>query len=284
VRYGTITIDGQRHAVVAHRERGVAVISRLIAGFDGDLMSFIASGRQQELAAAVSSAPADLFMEEADVRFAAPYLAPPKIWGIGLNYADHASDLSELPPDEPASFIKGSHTIVGPGEPIPLPWQSARTTSEAEIGIVIGRHCRNVEEADAYDFAFGICLVLDQTAEDILLRNPRFLTRSKNFPGFFSFGPHIVSMDEALVDGELSSIEIATVVNGRVHRSSTVSKMIHSPRRLISLHSKMMPLLPGDIISTGTPGAVVISPGDMAECRVPGFASLRNPVVAQITA
>jgi 2-keto-4-pentenoate hydratase/2-oxohepta-3-ene-1,7-dioic acid hydratase in catechol pathway len=101
---------------------------------------------------------------------------------------DHASDLAERIPTEPASFMKGDHTIIGPGDPIPVPSQSNRTTAEAELGLVIGRECYQVEEDVALDYVAGVCPVLDQTAEDILERNPRFLTRSKNFPGFFSFG------------------------------------------------------------------------------------------------
>ena len=78
------------------------------------------------------------------------------IWGIGLNYVDHAADLSETAPDEPASFIKGDHTIIGPGDDIPLPTQSERTTAEAELGLVIGRYCRNVSEEEALDHVFGV--------------------------------------------------------------------------------------------------------------------------------
>ena len=130
------------------------------------------------------------------MRFTAPYRRPRKIWGIGLNYVAHATDLTETVPDEPASFMKGDHTIIGPGDPIPLPSQSERVTAEAELGLVIGRLCRDVEPENALDHVFGVCPVLDQTAEDILARNPRFLTRSKNFPGFLSFGPAIAALSE----------------------------------------------------------------------------------------
>lgn len=193
---------------------------------------------------------------------------------------NHAADLSESVPEEPASFIKGSHTIIGPGDPIPVPQQSNRTTSEAEMGMVIGRYCRDVSEADALDYVLGVCPVLDQTAEDILQRNPRFLTRSKNFPGFFSFGPEIVPLQE-VVDhaGTLEDVEVWTIVNDDERRSNTVANMRFSPAFLVSFHSKVMPLFPGDIISPGTPGAIHIRAGDVAECLIPGVGRLQNPVV-----
>jgi 2-keto-4-pentenoate hydratase/2-oxohepta-3-ene-1,7-dioic acid hydratase in catechol pathway len=216
-----------------------------------------------------------------DLELTAPYRRPRMIWGIGLNYREHAADLSETAPaEEPASFIKADHTVIGPGEPIPLPWQSRRVTAEAELGLVIGRECRDVTEAQAWDHVWGVVPVLDQTAEDILARNPRYLTRSKNFPGFFSFGPGITPIAEVLERfGDVGQVQVATVRNGQVHRSNAVAAMMFSPARLVSFHSQVVPLYPGDIISTGTPGAVVIEPGDLAECRIEGIGTLTNPVV-----
>jgi 2-keto-4-pentenoate hydratase/2-oxohepta-3-ene-1,7-dioic acid hydratase in catechol pathway len=232
------------------------------------------------LAKAAQTAPGTVRRPPDSVRFAPPYLRPRKIWGIGLNYAAHAADLSaKLPEDEPASFIKGDHTIIGPGDRIELPPQSRRVTAEAELGLVIGRLCRNVSEADALDYVWGVCAVLDQTAEDILQRNPRFLTRSKNFPTFFSFGPCLVPMAEATANGPLEDLVVSTVRNGVEERTNTVSRMTFGPRALVSFHSHVMPLFPGDIISTGTPGAVEIRDGDVVECRVTGLAPLRNEVV-----
>src|SRR5690606_7242321 len=108
-------------------------------------------------------------------------------------------------------FIKADHTIIGPGEPIPIPAQSERTTSEAELGLVIGRTCRNVAPQDALNYVLGAVNVLDQTAEDILQRNPRYLTRAKNFPGFFSFGPVIAPLSEVAAEaGGLEEVAVTT--------------------------------------------------------------------------
>lgn len=237
----------------------------------------------RHLAGLVAAAPDGRFRAPESVRFAAPYRHPRLIWGIGLNYAEHAGDLAETVPEEPASFIKADHTVIGPEEPIPIPKQSSRTTTEAELGLVIGRYCRDVSEADALDYVFGVCPVLDQTAEDILERNPRFLTRAKNFPGFFSFGPWITPLDEFLGGRALADVEVSTVLNGEPRRTNTIGNMRYSPAFLVSFHSAVMPLYPGDIIATGTPGAVPIGAGDVAECRIAGLPALTNPVVAQAT-
>ena len=271
---------GPETAAVVHPRRGLARVRDLLPGFSGDILEVLTGGLLGQLDAAAEAADDAVFSHPEDAVYGAPYRHPRMLWGIGLNYVEHASDLSEGVPEEPASFIKGDHTVIGPGEAIPIPVQSERTTTEAEVAVVIGRYCRNVEPEDALDYLAGVVPVLDQTAEDILQRNPRFLTRSKNFPGFFSFGPRIVPLAEAVGEGTLADMEVSTVVNGEVRRSNTVSHMRYDPAYLISFHSKVMPLYPGDIISTGTPGAIHVTPGDTAECRVSGVGVLTNPVTA----
>jgi 2-keto-4-pentenoate hydratase/2-oxohepta-3-ene-1,7-dioic acid hydratase in catechol pathway len=282
VQVGSAKIAGGNELAVALvPDRGVVPVADLVPGFGGDLLAALGQSSLSTLSDVAAAAPAGVFRDQAEFRFTAPYRHPRKLWGIGLNYLEHAGDLSENVPTEPASFMKGDHTIIGPGDPIPVPSQSRRTTAEAELGLVIGRECYQVEEDEALDYVYGMVPVLDQTAEDILERNPRFLTRSKNFPGFFSFGPTIVGLDAVLAHwGSLDAVEVSTVLNGSVHRSNTVSNMAFSPAFLVSFHSKVMPLFPGDIISTGTPGAVHINPGDVAECRIPGVGVLTNPVTA----
>lgn len=276
----TINDAGQEVPVLVDPARGVVPASALDPTSAGDLLDLIRGDRIGELARLAEAAPDTAYRAREDVAFAAPYRHPRLVWGIGLNYVDHASDLSEQVPQEPASFIKADHTVIGPGEPIPVPFQSERTTTEAEMGLVIGRYCRDVSEDEALDHVLGVVPVLDQTAEDILQRNPRFLTRAKNFPGFFSFGPEIVPLDELVAAaGRLEEVEVSTVVNGTEIRSNTVSHMRFSPAFLISFHSKVMPLFPGDIISPGTPGAIHVRTGDVAECRIPGVGALVNPVI-----
>ena len=277
----TIDHRGTDTPVLVDPQRGVVPLSALTDDVPADAMAVIEDGSYDGLVKASEAADDALFIPAGAVRFTAPYRRPHKIWGIGLNYVDHAADLSEIAPDEPASFMKGDHTIIGPGDDIPIPTQSERTTTEGELGLVIGRYCRNVSEETALDHVFGVTTILDQTAEDILQRNPRFLTRSKNFPGFFSFGPEIVPMAAVLERfGRIEDIEVSTVVNGEETRTNTVERMMHGPAFLVAFHSAVMPLYPGDIISTGTPGAIHVRPGDVAECRIPGVGALVNPVVA----
>ncbi|MGH8868794.1 MAG: fumarylacetoacetate hydrolase family protein [Actinomycetes bacterium] len=278
----TMLDDRGETPVAVDPDRGAVDAAHVVRGAPGDTMAVLGQLPQAELSKRVADLPDDALRRLEDVRFTAPYRRPRKLWGIGLNYVEHASDLAETVPEEPASFMKGDHTIIGPGDPIPLPPQSDRVTAEAELGLVIGRTCHHVAPEEALDYVWGAVPVLDQTAEDILARNPRFLTRSKNFPGFFSFGPGVVPLAVVLdTVGTLADIEVSTVLNGEVTSTNTVSHMRYDPAFLVSFHSRVMPLFPGDVISTGTPGAVRLSPGDVAECRVTGVGTLRNPVAVR---
>jgi len=283
MKIATIAQGNSSQAIVIVNDLEYVEVSKLFPGQDfADVKQVIESKTIAELNQALSNYPTPL-SPIGSMKFLAPYLHPGLIWGIGLNYLAHAADLAAVAPgDEPASFIKGDHTIIGEGEQIIIPIQSERTTAEAELGIVIGKYCRNVSEADAMDYLYGVVPILDQTAEDILLKNPRFLTRSKNFPTFFSFGPAITTMDEVNnLYPDFSKISVATVINGEIHRENTVSNMTFNPAYLISFHSKVMPLYPGDIISTGTPGAVHIKDGDIVECNIAHIGKLVNPVIRQ---
>ena len=208
--------------------------------------------------------------------FAPLYRHPGKIWGIGLNYAAHAADLSEKAPQGiPGSFMKPATTLIGPGDLICIPQMSEKTTAEGELAIIIGKECRNVEENNWREVVAGFTTTIDMTAEDILRLNPRYLTVSKSFDTFFSFGPQLITPDEI---EDVSELNVSTVINGRVHATNTVSNMTFSPSFLVAFLSRVMTLLPGDIISTGTPGAAHISEGDLMECHIDGFAPLKNPV------
>jgi len=203
---------------------------------------------------------------------------PGKLFGIGLNYADHAADLSEDPPEEPASFFKPATAMTGPGGPIRLPpeEQSERVTAEAELAVVVGRTCRNVAAEDADEVIAGYTPVIDMTAEDVLQRNPRFLTRSKSYDTFLVLGPHIAVPGPGTA---LDDVEVRTVVNGEVRARNTVANMHFSPRELVAVHSEVMTLEPGDVISTGTPGGHPIEPGDHVRAAVDRFGDVAADVV-----
>jgi 2-keto-4-pentenoate hydratase/2-oxohepta-3-ene-1,7-dioic acid hydratase in catechol pathway len=276
MRLSSIVFEGREQAAVVIGSGLVPVAhinSQLNKTWPTDLFSLIEKGIDHELAkdAAKVKQPVDA----STVKFAPLYRHPRKIWGIGLNYLDHAKDLNAPYPTEPASFMKNDNTIIGPGDVIQLPPQSERVTAEAELGLIIGRTCRAISEKDAKDYLAGYCLIIDMTAEDILQKNPRFLTRSKNFDTFFSFGPELITTDEV---ADVLELTVGTYNNGKLHRENQVRNMAFPPDYLVSFHSHVATLYPGDIISTGTPGAVVIKAGDVTECRIGGLGTLSNPV------
>lgn len=271
----TIRRDGREEAaVVTHA--GIVPVAAINAhmgkAWPAELFELICHGISSNLLADAEQTAFKL--DPKSVRYGPLYRHPRKILGIGLNYRDHAADLNAPYPTEPASFMKCDNTIIGPGDTIELPPQSERVTAEAEIGVIIGRQCRCVAEEQAPEYIAGYCLIIDMTAEDILQKNPRFLTRSKNFDTFFSFGPELITADEV---PDVLKVKVGTYNNGRLHRENVVANMAFPPFYLVSFHSHVATLYPGDIISTGTPGAVVIGDGDVAECRIDGLGRLANP-------
>lgn len=248
------------------------------------LNAWYKNGGKEELEAMPGLVPAD------EVVYGPLYRNPKRIFGIGLNYVDHAGDIGTAAPTGfPGSFFKMADTLIGPGDTIELPAlkEAQKTTAEAELGIIMGRDCRDVPEEDWESAIVGYTTVLDMTEESILKGNdyvqgnPRYLCIVKNFPTFFSFGPELVTPDEV---PDVLKLEVQSVHNGEVYAKNTVSNMTHRPSRLVSLHSSIQGWYAGDILSTGTPRAFQIQEGDAAECRIYGpdgfeMKPLVNPVV-----
>jgi 2-keto-4-pentenoate hydratase/2-oxohepta-3-ene-1,7-dioic acid hydratase in catechol pathway len=286
MKLATIKVKGVEKACVC-TSLGCMSLERLnqliVRGWSSDVLALIESGEIEELKKWYYSvgrqelrAMKDELQTYESTEFAPLYRRPRKIWGIGLNYQSHASSLSEkTPTTEPASFMKPDTTIIGHGDSIEIPLQSRRTTAEAELGIIIGKKCKNLEPKDWLRAVVGFTTIIDVTAEDVLRKNPRYLTRAKSFDTFFSFGPMLMTLEE--VD-DITRLQVATLLNGQVQACNTVANMTFHPDFLISFHSNVMTLLPGDIISTGTPGAVPIHDGDVVECRINGFYPLVNHV------
>ena len=254
------------------------------ASWPADLGELLGSGRFWVLKAWVEDEGAGVLEGLRDagepldqVDFGPLFARPGKIWGIGLNYREHAGDLDESVPEGlPGSFIKPATTVIGPGNTIHIPRMSERTTAEAELGVVFGRQCKDVPQEDWQGPVAGYTTIIDMTAEDILRRNPRFLTLSKSFDTFFAFGPELVTTDEV---EDVLALEVRTVHNGATHASNQVANMTYRPDYLVRLHSEVMTMEPGDLISTGTPGAAPIAHGDVVECHIDGFLPLICPVV-----
>lgn len=233
------------------------------------LRHWYTSGGQEHL----DRAPALLAGE---VSYRALYRQPGKIIGVGMNYLAKAIELSGRPPeDEPVIFLKPDTSLIGPGEAIHLPTGAGQITAEAELAIVIGHTCKKLREEEAMSVVAGYTTALDMTAKDIHARNPRFMQRAKSFDTFLSLGSSLSTPDEY---DNLPNLEIETILNGQVTHSNSVSRMIFSPAYLISFLSHVMTLQPGDVILTGTPGSVVIEPGDKVGCRIAGLETLNNSV------
>jgi 2-keto-4-pentenoate hydratase/2-oxohepta-3-ene-1,7-dioic acid hydratase in catechol pathway len=208
----------------------------------------------------------------ADVRLLAP-VEPSKVVCIGRNYAAHAAELGNEVPKEPLMFLKPPSSIVGPEEAIVLTKYSQRVDHEGELALVIGRRCSHLRDNDdALSFVMGYSCLNDVTARDLQKSDVQY-TRAKGFDTFCAVGPHIeTALDPA-------NVLVETHVNGTRRQSGATSLMIYSPAFLVRWISRMMTLMPGDVIATGTPAGVgPLVAGDQVEVSVSGVGVLRNPV------
>jgi 2-keto-4-pentenoate hydratase/2-oxohepta-3-ene-1,7-dioic acid hydratase in catechol pathway len=212
-----------------------------------------------------------------DVEPRLPYIVPPKIWCIGLNYKTHAEDINAVQPEEPGSFMKPASCMFQPGGEIllPPPEVSNDVDAEGELAVVIGRNCRFVPAEKALEVIYGFTTTLDLTALDVLRKNPRYLTRAKSIDTFFSFGPVIVTTDEI---PDIDALEVVTEHNGAICSRDFVRNMKTRPLDLVAFHSNFFTLQAGDIISTGCPKGARIQAGDVVRSRVDGVGQLNATV------
>ncbi len=200
-------------------------------------------------------------------------LNPSKIIAVGRNYAAHAKELGNEVPAEPILFFKPPSALIGPGEPIVLPAASQRVEFEAEIGVVIGRRLRDASPEEAERAIQGYTCVNDVTARDLQKVDGQW-GRAKGFDTFCPAGPRVA---EKL---DWRELEIICRVNGEVRQRASSSDMHFSIVDLVCFISRVMTLIPGDLIATGTPaGTAPLAPGDMVEVEIPGVGVLANPVL-----
>jgi 2-keto-4-pentenoate hydratase/2-oxohepta-3-ene-1,7-dioic acid hydratase in catechol pathway len=198
---------------------------------------------------------------------------PSKIVCVGLNYADHAAETGKALPSEPCLFLKPSTAVLAPGGEIVYPAMAGRVDYEAELGIVIGKAAHNVPEAKWRDYVLGYTCFNDVTARDLQAKDGQW-TRAKGFDTFAPMGPWIT--DE--VDPDDLGIEAR--VNERVKQKSRTRQLIFNASHLVAFISKVMTLLPGDVIATGTPSGISgMEVGDEVEVEIEGIGVLRNRVV-----
>ena len=202
-----------------------------------------------------------------------PPVVPSKIVAIGLNYRDHAAEQSKPVPQEPMMFIKPSTAVIGPDDPIVLPPWAGRIDHEAEVGVVIGSRTWCVTEAEALRAVFGLTCVNDVTARELQKKDVQY-TRAKGFDTFAPIGPCITTGLDLR-----APIAVEGWVNGERRQASTTAELIFGIPRLIAHVSAVMTLLPGDIISTGTPAGIgPLKAGDRVMIKVAGVGELSNPV------
>jgi len=208
------------------------------------------------------------------VRLLAP-CEPSKIVCVGRNYAAHAAELGNEMPKEPLIFLKPPSSIIGPEDAILLPKYSNRVEHEGELGVVIGKTCAHLDdEEDPLSYVLGYTCVNDVTARDLQKADVQF-TRAKGFDTFCPVGPHI----ETQIDPRDALVECR--VNGERRQSGRTSLMAYPVASIVRWVSRMMTLLPGDLIATGTPAGVgPLVAGDTVEVSVAGIGVLRNPVHA----
>jgi 2-keto-4-pentenoate hydratase/2-oxohepta-3-ene-1,7-dioic acid hydratase in catechol pathway len=207
----------------------------------------------------------------AGVKLLAP-CEPSKLICAGLNYTDHAQEMGLEPPIEPMIFLKAISAVIGPGDTIVYPELSRRVDYEGELGIVIGCMTRNVGPAEARACILGYTCVNDVTARDLQHRDGQW-ARAKSFDTFAPMGPWIET------ELDTSDLEVSVYLNGETKQSSSTAKMIFDVYDLVSFVSRVMTLLPGDVISTGTPpGIGPMNVGDEIEVRIEGIGSLTNRV------
>jgi 2-keto-4-pentenoate hydratase/2-oxohepta-3-ene-1,7-dioic acid hydratase in catechol pathway len=186
------------------------------------------------------------------VKVLPPIPDPEKIVCIGLNYAKHAAEGRQEPPDSPTIFGKYRNALTAPGDTVTLPAASAKVDYEAEVAIVIGRPAKEVAEEDALDHVAGYTLLNDLSARDLQFATPQWMA-GKVFDGSAPCGPWLVTPDEA---GAADALEITLTLNGEQMQNGCTDDLIFSIPFLVSHLSRLMTLVPGDIVSTGTPEGV----------------------------
>jgi 2-keto-4-pentenoate hydratase/2-oxohepta-3-ene-1,7-dioic acid hydratase in catechol pathway len=207
------------------------------------------------------------------VRLLAPVI-PSKLVCIARNYPEHAREMGNPIPQDPVLFFKPATSVIGPGDPIPIPPGAGRVDHEAELAAVIGRLCRKVDQDQAMSAVLGFTCANDVTSRNWQKSDVQW-ARAKGSDGFGPIGPWIeTELDPA-------DLEVAGRVNGDLRQKARTSEMTLTPAQLISHISQTITLLPGDVVLTGTPpGVGPLEPGDSVEIEIEGIGVLQNPVAA----
>ena len=220
-----------------------------------------------------------------DVRFGPPLMRPSKIVCVGLNYAQHAAESGMDVPEEPVLFFKATSAIVGPNDPIIIPKGSEKTDWEVELAIVIGKKASYVSEKDALNHVAGYVLHNDVSERAFQLERSGQWVKGKSCDTFAPIGPFIATPDEI---GDPNNLNLWLTLNGEEMQNSSTSDFIFNIQHVVSYISQYMTLLPGDIISTGTPFGVglglkpprYLKDQDVVELGIEGLGTSRQTCIA----
>ncbi|EHQ27772.1 fumarylacetoacetate hydrolase family protein [Mucilaginibacter paludis] len=219
------------------------------------------------------------------VRLSSPVARPSKIVCIGLNYADHAKETGAAIPPEPVVFMKSTTALAGPYDDIIIPKNSVKTDWEVELAVVIGKKASYVEEADAHHYIAGYALHNDVSEREFQIERGGTWDKGKGCDTFAPIGPFLATPDEI---ADVDNLRIWLTVNGESMQNGTTSNLIFKIPFLISYLSQFMTLLPGDVISTGTPAGVglgfkppiYLKAGDVVELGIDGLGTSKQTVKA----
>ena len=219
-------------------------------------------------------------------RIGAPIGVVPKFFGIGLNYRDHAEETGMPIPEVPIVFAKASSCVSGPYDPILAPKGFERMDYEVELGVVIGTRARSVAEADALAHVAGYTICNDVSERSLQVGGPGEWIKAKSYDSFGPLGPWLVTSDEI---PDPQKLNLTLDLNGQRMQTGSTSTMIFTVAQLVSYISKYMTLMPGDVITTGTPPGVgmarkprvFLKPGDELKLTISGLGEQRYKVVAE---
>lgn len=214
-----------------------------------------------------------------------PIARPSKIVCIGLNYLDHARETKAQPPPEPVIFLKSTTALSGPFDPVIIPRNSKKTDWEVELAIVMAKKASYVEEAEALSYVAGYCLHNDVSEREFQIERSGTWDKGKGCDSFAPLGPFLATPDELT---DVNHLRLWLTLNGKLMQDGTTANLIFKIPYLISYVSQFMTLLPGDLISTGTPAGVglgmnpphYLSPGDIVELGIDGLGSSRQELRA----
>jgi 2-keto-4-pentenoate hydratase/2-oxohepta-3-ene-1,7-dioic acid hydratase in catechol pathway len=229
--------------------------------------------------------PETLPLVEGRPRLGAPVGLVPKFLGIGLNYRDHAEETGMPIPELPIVFAKASSCVSGPNDPVLAPADFQRMDFEVELAVVIGQRAQNVPLGDALDYVAGYCIGNDISERSLQKGGPGEWIKAKSHDSFGPLGPWLVTTDEI---ADPQNLDLTLDLNGERMQTGNTATMIFTVADLVSYISKYMTLMPGDVITTGTPPGVgmarkprvFLKPGDEMVLRVAGLGEQRSKVVA----